>query len=275
MANDQYAITKQGETAKRLTILLWGQAGCGKTTYAATAPGGKLWLSLGDNEHASVEDRDDVEVMHLYRYDGTDVLESGRTANPFNLDKILDEKRHIDTVVLDSMTALADMALRRAVDMGISTGKVPPTIENPGWSAYGARNALTLAVLNRLLNVTAKHGVNLIMTAHEADPEKDDKGVPQFYTIMMGGKLVTNVTWRISEFWFMSDDGRGRQIAIRPTRKRKPMKSRMFAGIGPPEFALEYDADKPDKGQMTIASFFDKWVQNGSKLAVPPSRRDK
>jgi len=256
-------------------MILWGAAGVGKTTFAATAPGAKLWLSLGDNEHMSVVDRKDVDVIPLYKYAYAEVLESGRSYNPFNLDRILSEREDIDTVVFDSLTALSDIALRQAVDMRLMTGKQAPTIENPGWAAYGGRNAMTLTVMNRLLNVAAKHGVHLIMTAHEADPEKDDKGDVQSYSIMLGGKLVNNIAWRISEFWYMSEDGRGRQLAIRPTRKRKPMKSRMFKGVGPPEFVVDYDADKPDAGQMTIASFFNKWAANGSKLPIPPSRRDK
>ena len=118
--------------------------------------------------------------------------------------------------------------------------------------------------------------MHLIFTAHEADPEKNDAWVTfSTFTIMLGGKLVNNVAWRISEFWYMSEDGRGRQLAVRPTRKRKPMKSRMFRGIGEPEFILDYDADKPDKGQMTIASFYERWADTGTKLAIPLSRREK
>ena len=142
-------------------------------------------------------------------------------------------------------------------------------------SAYGGRNAITLEVLTKLLRITAKHDVHLIMTAHEADPEKDAEGIVQYITIMLGGKLVNNVTWRLSEIWYLSQDGRGRQLAVRPTRKHRPMKSRMFTGIGEPEFILAYDSNKSDKGQMTIAGFFEQWVKQGSKLAIPTSRRDK
>ena len=62
---------------------------------------------------------------------------------------------------------------------------------------------------------------------------------------------------------------------MRPTRKHRPMKSRMFTGIGEPEFVLAYDSNKPDKGQMTIASFYEKWVSTEAKLPIPTSRRDK
>ena len=169
--------------------------------------------------------------------------------------------RDIETVVCDSVTALTDMALRTAVGMRLGMGKgFVPSMEHPGMSAYGGRNAITLEVLTKLLRITAKHDVHLIMTAHEADPEKDKEGVVQYITIMLGGKLVNNVTWRLSEIWYLDQDGRGRQFAVRPWLKHRPMKSRMFTGMGEPEFILQYDSNKPDKGQMTIASFYEKWV---------------
>jgi AAA domain len=271
-----FEVTNQDAVSRRMTILIWGPAGDGKTTLAATAPGKKLWLSFGDNEHQSVLDRDDVEVMHLYKYNFDDVLKHGRSDNPFGLDHILAADTSIETVVCDSVTALTDMALRKAVDMRLGASKgFTPSMEHPGMSAYGGRNAITLEVLTKLLRITAKHDVHLIMTAHEADPEKDTEGIIQYITIMLGGKLVNNVTWRLSEIWYLSQDGRGRQLAVRPTRKHRPMKSRMFTGVGEPEFILTYDSNKPDKGQMTITSFYEKWVKGEGKLPIPASRRDR
>jgi len=275
-ANGRFEVTRNDAVSRRMTILIWGPAGDGKTTFAATAPGKKLWLSFGDNEHQSVLDRSDVLVMHLYKYSYDEVLKHGRSDSPFGLDHILAEDSSIETVVCDSVTALTDMALRLAVDQGLGSSKsFRPTMEHPGMSAYGGRNAITLEVLTKLLRITAKHDVHLIMTAHEADPEKDAEGIVQYITIMLGGKLVNNVTWRLSEIWYMSQDNRGRQLAVRPTRKHRPMKSRMFTGIGEPEFILSYDSNKPDKGQMTIAGFFEQWVKSNGKLSIPVSRRDR
>lgn len=276
MTQSPFEISSNDAVSRRMTILLWGPAGDGKTTWAATAPGKKLWLSFGDNEHQSILGRKDIEVMHLYKHNFDEILKHGRSDNPFGLDQILHKDTDIETVVLDSVTALTDLALRFAVSEGLGAGKgFRPTMEHPGMSAYGGRNAITLDVLQRLLRITAKHDVHLIMTAHEADPEKDNEGIVQFVTIMLGGKLVNNVTWRLSEIWYLSQDGRGRQLAVRPTRKHRPMKSRMFTGIGEPEFILAYDSNKPDKGQMTIASFYERWVSKESKLPIPTSRRDK
>jgi hypothetical protein len=273
--NSPIEVTTKDEVPSRMSVLLWGHAGAGKTTFAATAPGKKLWLSFGDQEHVSVMGRSDVIVMGLYKYSYSDILKYGQNNDPFGLDRVLAENEDIQSVVCDSVTALTDAGLRKAVDMRVGAGRgFVPTMENPGIAAYGGRNAIVLEVLTGLLRVTAKHGVHLIMTAHEADPEKDKEGIVQYVTIMLGGKLVNNVTWRLSEIWYMSEDSRGRQLAIRPTRKHRPMKTRMFTGKGEPEFILTYDAERPDKGQMTIASFYEKWIVNGSKLAIPKSRRD-
>ena len=274
--NGPFEISSNDAVSRRMTILLWGPAGDGKTTWAATAPGKKFWLSFGDNEHQTVLDRKDVTVMHLYKKDFGEVIKHGRSSDPFGLDHILHDDQAIETVVLDSVTALTDMALRLAVAEGLGAGKgFRPSMEHPGMSAYGGRNAITLDVLTNVMRITAKHDVHLIVTAHEADPEKDSEGIVQYITIMLGGKLVNNVTWRLSEIWYLSQDGRGRQLAVRPTRKHRPMKSRMFTGIGEPEFVLAYDSNKPDKGQMTIASFYEKWVSTEAKLPIPTSRRDK
>ena len=271
-----FEISNREAVSRRMTILIWGPAGDGKTTLAATAPGHKLWLSFGDNEHQSVIERGDVSVMHLYKHSYEEVLKHGRSTNPFGLDHILADDTSIETVVCDSTTALTDMALRSSVAQGLGSSKdFRPSMEHPGMSAYGGRNAITLEVLTNLLRVTAKHDVHFIMTAHEADPEKDKEGIVMFITIMLGGKLVNNVTWRLSEIWYLSQDTQGRQLAIRPTRKRKPMKSRMFTGTGPPEFTLAYDSNKPDEGQMTIAGFYKQWCKAESKLSIPKSRRDK
>jgi len=272
-------ITTGPESPSRMALLLWGDAGCGKTTWAATAPGKKLWLSFGDQEHVVVRHRKDVMVADFSGMDFHDLFKFGQNDNPFGLDGILADNEEITTVVCDSITAIIFRALQKALYMKIGASReFTPTIEAPGISAYGARNAITLEVLTGLLRVTAKHGVHFIATAHEDDPKLKKEGrdeVIDYIGIMLGGKIVSNTTWRLSEIWYMSQNATGarnRRIAVRPTRLRRPMKSRMFSGLGNPEFELLYDPDKPDnaKGQMTIARFFEEWRDgNGVKLKVP------
>lgn len=277
-------LVEKGDTAvSRMAILLWGPATVGKTTWAATAPGGKLWLSFGDNEHTTVMHRDDVEFINLSNMKYDDLFKHAQSDNPFGLDKYLEDNTDVCSVVVDSVTAIEYKALQKAVGDGVGKGRdFTPTMEVPGLSAYGGRNAIVIQTITGLLRVTAKHNVHIIFTAHEADPvmSLSDKGTIDYYAIMLGGKLINNVTWRLSEIWFMFQETTGnreRGIAIRGNhRKRKPMKTRMFALQGSPEFYVDYDPDKPDKGQMTIASFYDQWVEGGMrKIPVPTNTRAK
>jgi hypothetical protein len=273
-------VTTGAQSVQRMAVMLWGAAGCGKTTFAATAPGCKLWLSFGDNEHVTVAHRNDVQVAPLYDLSIDDLFKHGQNDNPFNLDTFLAQNQRIETVVVDSVTALAFRALQKAVAMGVGASRTfTPSIEMPGISAYGARNGIVLATLTGLLRVTAKHNVHIIAIAHEADPVKaqDERGneVIDYISVMLGGQLVNNMTWRLSEIWYMSQKATGdksRQLAIRPIRKRKPMKTRMFRSDGAAEFDLTYDPLKADdaKGQMTIARWWDAWIDGGaSHIDVP------
>lgn len=271
-------ITSGDEIPNRMALVLWGPSGCGKTTWAATAPGEKLWMSIGDQEHVSVMGRKDVHVAKLYDLDVDDFFKHGKSNNPFGLDQLLAENDKIETVVVDSMTAVASLALEKAVADRIGAGRgFTPSMEAPGISAYGGRNAITIEVLKGVLRVTAKHNVHCIITAHEDDPtmvEVNGQSIVDHIGIMLGGKIIGQTTWRLSEIWYMSQEdtgGKDRRIAIRPTRRRRPMKTRMFDTLGEPEFKLKYDQKKPDKGQMTIASIISQWNESGGieKLGVP------
>jgi hypothetical protein len=269
------------QLSTRMAILIWGAATVGKTTFAATAPGRKLWLSFGDNEHVSVAHRKDVIVARLDDLSLEELFKHAQNDNPFGLDQILAENEDIETVVCDSLTALTFRALQKAVRNRVGASRKEnfvPTIEQPGLSAYGGRNGTVLECLTGLLKVTAKHNVHFIANAHESDEKtkKDPTGndIIDYVTVQLGGQLVSNMTWRLSEIWYMSQDQHSkehkRRLAIRPTRLRRPMKTRMFTNKGEPEFVLRYDADLPDKGQHTIADWYSRWVKCGyQKVEIP------
>lgn len=277
-------VTTGLDTLMRSVIMLWGEAGVGKTTFAATMPGDKLWLSMGDNEHVSVQSRKDVYVAKLYDLTLETFFRQGQGDDPFGLDKYLSEHENVVSVVCDSLTALAFRALQKAVkiDKCGASNKFTPSMETPGLSAYGARNAIVFEVLTGLLRVTAKHNVHILITAHEDDPTMvEGQDVIDYVGVMLGGKIVTNAAWRLSEIWYMWQERTGNKemrLAFRPTRKRKPMKTRMFRTDDAPDFILQYTPYKSDDapGQMTIASWLEELEKTGGhKLALPVAKEAK
>ena len=48
-------IEKPTDMLARMSMILWGDAGCGKTTLAATAPGRKLFIALDPDGDMSID----------------------------------------------------------------------------------------------------------------------------------------------------------------------------------------------------------------------------
>lgn len=259
------------QSINRISLLLWGESGCGKTTFAATAPGRKLLINFDPNGPASIASRDDVDVLDLSDQQHK-MLEKLRGEDPLGLSAVLKEGKY-GTVMLDSVTGMSQLALERGVALSAAQANkgTPSSLEFPGLQGYGARTTVTVATLKSLLRLTGRYNVHFIATTHEDDAEKNDKGEFLFITMMLGGKIKNNVALQISEIWYMSSSEKDRKIAIRPCRGRKPMKTRMFRNDGQPEFVLRYDQDKSDEENThTIAKWWDAWNASGkSKLPVP------
>jgi hypothetical protein len=279
-----FPIKRGVDAGVRLSMLLWGSAGSGKTTWAATAPGDKLWLSFGEGEHASVSHRQDVFVMDLSSVPADEVFKHGISSNPFGLDRELFERKNIKTVVVDNLTAIQYLALQKSVADGIGAGKgFTPTMQSPGRGAYGGRNQNLIGLMKSLLAVTGKHRVNIIFTAHENDPvtRVDNKGVEtvDYISMSLGGQLVNNVSAQLSEIWnFRQEPGgkRNRIVTIRVSGLRKPLKTRMFSQKGESSFIVNYDPDRPmnSLGQMTIVGFWEQWMKGSmQRIAVPSTRK--
>lgn len=271
----------QGDRSpSRAAVLLWGPAGAGKTTFAGTAPGLKLWFAFGDNEAAPVSRRKDVQIADVSGLDYNELFNHCQNDNPFGLDKILAENEAITSVVVDSATAIAYKALQKSV-LGEKNGagsRFVPSMSAPGIAAYGGRNAIVLETLSGFLRVTAKHNVNIIVTAHEDDPTMKKETVNgkveeliDYIGIQLGGKLVNNMTWRWSEIWHLRDVDMVKKLTVRNYGQRRPMKTRMFSTRDKfPVIDLSYDPDKADdaKGQMTIAGWHEEWL-DGGRVSLP------
>lgn len=270
-----YAIEHGPAVPERLAVFLWGPAGDGKTTWAATMPGKKLWLSFGDNEHVPVSHRKDVHVVRLHDMDHNDLFKHGVGNNPFGLDHYLRDNTDVSSLIVDSSTAIVYKGLEKAVADGVGRSRTfNPSMQEPGRSAWGGRNQNTIQVMSSLLRVTAQHGVHILFTGHEEDPTTDQDGTILYIAASLGGKIMSQVTWRLSEIWNLRQDhessAKNRILTVRAYGKRKPLKTRMFDQKTDASFILKYDPDKPDDaaGQHTIAGFYDQWL-DGAKGRIP------
>jgi len=241
-------------------MLLWGTAGCGKTTLAATAPGKKLWINFDPRGTTSLQGRDDILILDLAE-ERPEVVTRFRQEDPFGLTKFIAE-HEIDTVVFDSTTNFADLATKYAV-----TQVKGASIERPSLQGYGFRNAYMLQAVKNLLRLTGRLNKHMIFIAHEDVPEKTEEGTVLYITLMLGGKLPEQVPLDLSEVWWISEVNGKRNIAIRPCRMRKPMKTRMFKTDGEPEFLWKYNPDT--QVGDTIDKWYQDWIKAGKKIALP------
>ena len=262
------SITTPQTKAEKLALLLWGEAGCGKTTLAATAPGKKLWINFDPKGTSSLGGMDDImiadyadmryaELIPLFRRDGL----------PF-LDKFIKE-HGIETIVVDSVTIFNEKSLEYAVFNG---GLNNVSLEAPGQAGYGRRNTYTMEMVNNINQVAMKNDCHIIFITHEKLIDKKDakgKELPSETTMMLGGSLKTTLPIRISEVWSMLDNSAGKKdIYIIGSALRKPMKTRMFVTNKQPKFTWNYNPTTRD-GEG-ISDWYKRWVDNGGKKIELP-----
>lgn len=252
-------VKKVGELPERLTGLLWGPAGQGKTTLACTAPGKKLLLNFDPDGPASIAYRTDTDVADMSDMSAS-LADQAKSENPFGLRVALGA---YDTLIVDSLTNYGYKALMH----GVATSK-GATIERPSLQGFGVRTALTVALVKNILVMTKKLNKHVLFIAHEASPDKNEEGIIQQITIALGGQLPTQIPLDLSEVWYIHDTGKERKIMIRPARQRRPMKTRMFSTQGDVEFTWKYNSDTGEGAG--IAEWFKAWVDGGKqKLPLP------
>lgn len=262
-------VVKPQDAINRLTMLLWGSTGCGKTSLASSFPGRKLWLNFDPDGYATLGARDDIIVAD-YAKEPNRVVEKFREENPIRIEKFIKEYE-IDSVIFDSLTTFGEKALHHGVKVAQGTPKGrSSTLENPGFSGFGNKNTWTRLAVENLLRSTGKLGVHCCFIAHEDKPTTNDEGQVMFISIMLGSSLSQQVPVNISETWHMVDTGRKQSIAIRPRRGYKPMRTRMFRLDQGPEFDITYNADTQEGDG--IATWWDMWRKKKGKIPIPGSK---
>jgi hypothetical protein len=250
----------------QLSMLLWGDCGSGKTTLASTAPGTKLYMLFDPNGHVSLAGRSDVLVINLSAESPTKVMAQFRAADPYNLGKVLQERPDIETIVVDSITALSYIALQEAVSRA---GGAKISMEQPGMQGYTYRNASMLRITVAVMRICSLHKRHLILVTHEGTGERDPEGHITSVTMALSEGVANQVGLRFNEVWHVTDTGSEHRIAVRPCRMRKPMKTRMFSA-DKPEFVWHYNPDTQEGDG--IADWYRVWQSGEGKRMPLPTR---
>lgn len=247
-------IKKASTKEQRISLLLWGASGTGKTTLACTAPGKKLLVLFDPDGDASIAERDDVDVVDMSSA-RNNIVDQFKQESVMGIAKVIDQ---YDTIIIDSLTNAQHMSVMHAV-----TVVKGATIERPSLQGYGHRNALVTQLVKNLLRLTAKHNKHVIFIAHEGAPQTNDDGVVTAITVALGGQLQTAAPVDFSEVWSLQDTGKTRRILIRPARSYKPCKTRMFITTGGPEFTWVHTGHE-------IADWYEAWKADGFKKQPLP-----
>jgi hypothetical protein len=257
-------IRKASEGIPRLTMILWGEAGTGKTALAATAPGKKLLVLFDPEGDASIKHIPDVDVYDLSASTKA-AMPAMHKSDPFAIGSLIAEHKY-DTIIIDSITKVSQLALGYAVATLPSNFKASD--DNPTQSGYGKRNRLVENFMIDVLRMTSSTRTNVIFITHEGAADRNDDGVILSVNMLLGGQLPNLLSKEISEVWHIGDQNGKRRIAVRPERMRTPMKSRMFdleKGTG-----FEWKYSPANNSGHTITSFWQKWIDGKfAKIALP------
>ncbi len=257
------------ESIKRVNGLVWGDAGCGKTTLAATLPGKKLWLQFDQDGADSVAFVPDVDIADFSGSSPSITAQFKNEANPLGLKDAMEK---YDTFIFDSITNIVDKTLMKGI-----ADTTNATVERPSPAAFGTRNALAIRLIKNVMRLTRMHNKNVFFIAHEGAPTTDKEGTVMHISLALGGQLPSNLGIDFSEFWgmYQTDSSRERRIAIRPIRKRKPMKTRMFRQDGEGEFEWKFNADdwdNPKNEPHRFDTWFGMWSHFNEKLPLPDTK---
>ena len=215
---------------------------------------------------SSVANREDVDVLD-YSSNTHAITETFKSENePLGLTKAVLQR--YDSFIIDSITNASDKSL----DAGIASSLVKGSqVERPAPGSYQFRNRLTLKLVKNVLRLTGQYAKHCVFIGHEDSPTTSDEGTVLFISVALGGTLPNSVPIDFSEVWGVYEvGGKGRHIAIRPCRSRKPMKTRMFQTSKEPEFPYTYNADT-NEGDG-ISEWWKMWnYNNKNKIPLPGS----
>lgn len=254
------------QPVSRLTNLIWGPSGFGKTTLAATGPGKrKALINFDPDGPSSLPDPEALGISIFDLSGSADrIAAKFKDTDVFGLEKVMDR---YDGFIVDSLTTI----MERTLGYGIEITK-GATVERPSPGAYMARNNLVITLVRDLLQVTAKHNKHLTFIAHEGPPDKSEEGNILGITMSLGGQLPQQTALRINECWCMHENSKNEKyILVRKARMREPCKSRMFDSTQTPEFKWVFDPNNwNDPKNMHASTWWELWQAHGFKKLPQP-----
>jgi hypothetical protein len=253
-------IERPADILSRISMIIWGDSGAGKTTLAATAPGRKLFLLFDPDGDMSIRNMPEWSRIDMTGSDPIDIVKEGTKPDPYTLYNILPE---FDTLIVDSLTKFSEHALKLAVRTAPKS-----SIEQPGLNGYGLRNIYVSSLISNTLRITSALNKHVIFITHEKDADRNSDGAIVGVSMLLGGQLPNITSKDISEVWNLRDHAGHRYIAVRPERLRAPMKTRMFDAGSNTNFEWKYNANKLE-GQ-TIDAWWSAFVERSyTKLPLP------
>lgn len=257
---DKMEIKDANTAPSRLSLMLWGNSGTGKTSLACTAPGKKLIILFDPDGNDSVRAVPDVSIADLST-EAPSLCASGLTNDPFNISKVI---APYDTIIIDSITKYSEKALTYAVGVTLKA-----SLQNPTLQGYGLRNTIVLHTVSNILAITKRMGKHVIFITHEGAADKNEEGHVVSVPMLLGGQLPNLTGKEFSEIWLLEDLHGKRNIYIRPAKLRSPMKTRMFdTSTTSQSFTWKFDTSTW-KGD-TIEAWYNTWKNNGyTKLKLP------
>jgi hypothetical protein len=255
-------ITTPKTQVTRMSIIVWGPSGSGKTTLAATAPRPILYVNFDPDGTSSLMDQEDIYIADFSMENSNKVV-TFKHDNAGGIRQILEDHPEIKSVVFDSVTSFNEMALKQAVSEIKGASMEMPTLQG-----YGRRNSYTMQGIMSLIRTTGAFNKHCILIAHEDVPTKDEMTGAMMVSILVGGKMQSEIPIKLSEVWYLEDTGKERRISIRSSRLRKPMKSRMFIQGADNTFIWKFNPESwTGEG---IEDWYNAWVKNeGKKLKLP------
>lgn len=189
-------------------ILIYGDAGSGKTTMAGTLPGRILVASAEDGLRSlslfPEEDRARIDVVSVAT---TDDLREVYAA-------LKKGEVSYDWLVVDSVSEIAEMMLREAKSKTKDPRQAYTGVEDDVTAVFRSFRDLPLGVL-----FLAKEHVTKLQISEEVE-------VDRFGLLMPGQRLTTNVPHLVDEVWRLTVKGKGARVIITDNDGRSRAKSR-------------------------------------------------